>query len=121
MSPRQKLTMIMVSVFIFVVIFELVRRRKLREEYSWIWLITSLSIFTLVLKYSWLEAISGAIGATLVTTTLFLGALVFLLILCIQFSVRISRLTDQVKNLVQDNAIQRNKLEEITEVLLNKH
>jgi hypothetical protein len=35
------------------------------------------------------------------------------MMLSVQFSVRISKLTDQVKNLVQENALLREKIEEI--------
>lgn len=104
--------MLIICVAIFVFILELVRRRKLREEYSWLWLLTSLSLFFLVLKYDWLVSITKLIGAVLPTTTLFIGALIFLMALCVQFSVRISRLTDLVKNLVQENALLRDKIEE---------
>ena len=113
MLPQQKIAMLIVCLFIFIFILELVRRRKLREEYSWLWLLTSGSMFVLVIKYSWLVAITKVIGAFFPTSTLFLGALIFLMILSIQFYVRISRLTDQVKNLVQENALLRDKIDEI--------
>ena len=105
--------MIIVCIFIFISILDLVRRRRLREEYSWLWLLTSLSLFVLVIKYSWLVAITKSIGAVVPTSTLFIGALIFLMMLSVQFSVRISRLTDQVKNLVQENALLREKIEGI--------
>ena len=113
MLPRQKVVMIIICISIFNIILDLVRRRRLREEYSWLWLLTSSALFVLVLQYSWLELITEAMGAVLPTTTLFIGALVFLMFLSIQFSVRISRLTDQVKNMVQENALLREKIEEI--------
>ena len=113
MLPRQKIAMIIICISIFLIILDLVRRRRLREEYSWLWLLTSSALFVLVLQYSWLELITEAMGAVLPTTTLFIGALVFLMFLSIQFSVRISRLTDQVKNMVQENALLREKIEEI--------
>jgi len=105
--------MIIICISIFLIILDLVRRRRLREEYSWLWLLTSSALFVLVIQYSWLELITEAMGAVLPTTTLFIGALVFLMFLSIQFSVRISRLTDQVKNIVQENALLREKIEEI--------
>jgi len=111
MLPRQKLVMIIVCIFIFII--DLVRRRKLREEYSWLWLLTSASMFILVIKYNWLGIVSNIIGAAIPTTTLFIGSLIFLMILSVQFSVRISRLTEQVKNLVQENALLRDGLEEL--------
>ena len=107
--------MLIVSLFIFIFILELVRRRSLREEYSWLWLLTSGTMFLLVIKYTWLVAITKFIGAFFPTSTLFLGALIFLMILSIQFSVRISRLDDQVKNLVQENALLKCKIDEIVE------
>ena len=86
---------------------------RIGMEYSWLWLLTSAALFVLVIQYSWLEFITEAMGAVLPTTTLFIGALVFLMFLSIQFSVRISRLTGQVKNMVQENALLREKIEEI--------
>ena len=113
MLPRQKIAMIIVCSFIFIFILYLVRRRKLREEYSWLWLLTSSSLFVLVIKYSWLEAVTRIIGAVLPTSTLFIGALIFLMLLAVQFSVIISKLTEQVKNLVQENALLWTRIEEI--------
>ena len=111
MSPRQKISMIILCVFVFLYVLELVRRRKLREEYSWLWLVTSGMLFVLVVRYDWLLVISKLIGVVLPTSTLFLGGIIFLMILAIQFSVRMSRLTEQVKNLVQENALLRAKVD----------
>ena len=114
MLLRQKIAMVLICIFVFIFILELVRRRKLREEYSWLWLLTSILMFMLVIKYEWLTAISQIIGAVLPTTALFIGALLFLMILSVQFSVRISSLSDQVKNVMQENALLRAKIEELT-------
>ena len=59
------------------------------------------------------RSVNSIIGAVLPTSTLFIGALIFLMILAVQFSVRISSLTNQVKNLVQENALLRDKIAEI--------
>jgi predicted membrane protein len=115
MLPKQKVAMIIICLFIFVYILDLVRRQRLREEYSWLWLLTSLALFILVIKYKWLATLTHIIGAVLPTSTLFIGALIFLMILSVQFSVRISSLTNQVKNLVQENALLRDKIAEIKE------
>lgn len=115
MLPRQKVVMTIVCFLVFFFILYLVRRRKLREEYSWLWLLTSLSLFGLVMKYSLLESITRVIGAVLPTTTLFIGALIFLMLLCVQFSVTISKLTKQIKNLVQETALLKARIEEMGE------
>jgi hypothetical protein len=58
-------------------------------------------------------AITKIIGAVLPTTTVFIGALVFVLLLAVQFSVTISKLNTQVKNLVQENALLRTEIAEM--------
>lgn len=114
MPLQQQLFALLVSVVIFVVIVDMVRKRRLREEYSVLWLATSVLMFVLVLRYEWLVALTSLIGAGLPTTTLFLGSLIFLLLLSVQFCIKISRLTDQVKNLSQENALMKLEIENLT-------
>lgn len=113
MPLRQQIFALLICLIVFAVIVELVRRRRLREEFSVLWLGTSVGMFVLVLKYDWLLAFTYWVGAGLPTSILFIGALVFLALVSIQFSIRISRLTDQVKTLGQDNALLRCRLEEL--------
>ncbi len=111
MTWQQKIFSVAVSLLIFVVIVDLVRRRRLREEYSWLWLLTGAVLFVMVVWYQSLVALTNLIGAVLPTTTLFIGAIVFLILLNLQFSMRISRLTDQIKNLAQENALLREEFD----------
>jgi hypothetical protein len=111
MPLRQQVFALIVSVAIFIIVIDMVRRRRLREEYSVLWLVTSVVMFVLVFKYEWLWAITVWIGATTTSTTLFIGSLVFLMLLSVQFCIKISRLTDQVKDLSQENAILRKQVD----------
>lgn len=113
MPIQQQLFALIVSVLVFIVVIDMVRRRRLREEYSVLWLATSLVMFVLVFRYEWLEALTALIGAGLPTTTLFLFSIIFLMLLSVQFCIKISRLTDQVKNLSQDNALMRQEIERL--------
>jgi hypothetical protein len=113
MSYQQQIFALIVSFFVFVSTINLVRTKKLREEYSTLWLATSTIIFVLVLQYDLLVYLSYLTGAVLPTTTLFIGAIIFLMLIAVQFSIKISKLTDQLKNLVQDNALIRTELEEL--------
>jgi hypothetical protein len=113
MPIQQQIFALIVSAAVFVFVIEMVRRRRLREEYSILWLATSLAMFVLVLRYEWLEALTALIGAGLVTTTLFIGSLIFLMLLSVQFCVKISRLTNQVKNLSQENALMKLEVENL--------
>jgi hypothetical protein len=107
MPISQKVFALLICCLVFIVTINLVRKRRLREEYSVLWLVTSLLMFVLVIRYEWLVALTGFIGAGLPTTTLFIGSLVFLMLIAVQFSIKISLLTDQVKNLAQENALLR--------------
>ena len=116
MPVSQKIFALFICCFVFVVTVNLVRKRKLREEYSVLWLVTSLLMFVLVLRYEWLVALTGFIGAGLPTTTLFICSTVFLILIAVQFSIKISLLTDQVKNLAQENALIRQESAELKNV-----
>jgi vacuolar-type H+-ATPase subunit I/STV1 len=111
MPLRQKLFALTICCVIFVLIIELVRRRRLKEEYSVLWFCACFGMFTLVIKYDWLVRLTKLIGAGLATSTLFVGALTFLMLVAVQFSIKISRLSEQVKNLAQDNALLRTEIE----------
>ena len=113
MPIQQQIFALIVSVLVFLFIIEMVRRRRLREEYSVLWLATSLAMFVLVIRYEWLEALTELIGAGLVTTTLFIGSLIFLMLLSVQFCIKVSKLTDQVKNLSQENALMKLEIEKL--------
>lgn len=111
MLLKQKLFAIFMLILLIVIIFELVRRRKLREEYSWLWLLTGLTIGLLVIWYDFLVFVSKLIGAIIPTTTLFIFAILFLMLISLHFCIKISSLTDKVIKLTQELAILKSSLE----------
>jgi hypothetical protein len=113
MPFQQQLFALIVSAAVFVIVIDMVRKRRLREEYSVLWLATSAVMFVLVFSYKWLVALTALIGAGLPTTTLFLFSIIFLMLLSVQFCIKISRLTDQVKNLSQENALMKLEIENL--------
>jgi hypothetical protein len=113
MPIRQKIFAILISIGLLIFIVELVRRRKLREEYSWLWLLTGIIILILASWHNLLIYVTQFIGAALPTSTLFFMGLVFLFLIAVQFSTKISKLTDQVKNLTQENALLKKRIEKV--------
>ena len=101
MILQQKIFAIITVVCILIVIIYLVKKRKLREEYSWLWLLTGFVILVLVLWYDLLLYITDLIGAVTATTTLFIFGIIFLILIALHFAIKISSLSDQVKNLAQ--------------------
>ena len=107
---QQKVFAIIASILIVLVVVELVRRRKLQEEYSWLWLVTGAFIILLVVWYDLLVFITHLIGAIAPTTTLFIFGLIFLMLISLHYSIQISRLSRQVKNMAQELAILRGQI-----------
>ena len=105
MPPRIKIIAILICIFLVAYVFELVRRKHLTEEYSMWWLVTGTLMLLLSIFENLLKWISDLVGATLFTSTLFFFGLVFLMVICLHFSIRISALTKQVRRLTQDIAI----------------
>ncbi|SDT85524.1 DUF2304 domain-containing protein [Desulfobacula phenolica] len=104
MIIRQKVFIILIALLFFIVVIGLVRSRKLREEYSWLWLVTGSGMIFLTLNQSFLKFISAVMGIETIST-LFLFAILFLLLLCLQYSLYISDLSNKVKNLTQELAL----------------
>ncbi|MBN1397661.1 MAG: DUF2304 domain-containing protein [Bacteroidetes bacterium] len=111
MPLRLKIFTVIIGLTIFLGIIELVRRRKLREEYSFIWLMAGFAFILIAVQSDVLDYLSGLIGIALPVNTLFFVALVFIVLLCLYFSLRISALTTQVKNLAQQIALLQAKEE----------
>ncbi|MEW5949631.1 MAG: DUF2304 domain-containing protein [Thermodesulfobacteriota bacterium] len=110
MPIRQQIFALIVGITAAVFILEMVRRRKLREEYSWLWLLTALGIVVLAVWYDFLVIVSRMIGAVLPTTTLFIFGLIFLLMIALHSSIKISSLTDKINKLTQEVAILKAEL-----------
>ena len=101
MPPRIQVISILICVFLVSYVFELVRRKHLSEEYSMGWLITGTLMLILSVSEGALKWVSGLVGAPLFTSTLFFFGLLFLMVICLHFSIRISALTKQVRTLTQ--------------------
>ncbi len=112
MALHQKIFAVVVSIMIMMVVVELVRRRRLREEYSWLWLLTGAAIVLLVIWYDLLVIITHFIGAVAPTTTLFIFGLLFLMLISLHYSIQISKLSHQVKEMGQQLALLRGQLED---------
>jgi len=110
MPMHQKLFAVITSIVIFIFILELLRKRRLKEEYSWLWILTGITMVVMVIWDKPLIFISRLIGAVTPTTTLFIFSILFLLAISIHYSMIISKLTLQVKDLAQEIAILKSEL-----------
>jgi hypothetical protein len=111
MFLHQKIFAIAASILIMVFVVELVRRRRLREEYSWLWLLTGAVIILLVVWYDLLVYVTHLIGAIAPTTTLFIFGLLFLMLISLHYSLQISKLSHQVKEMAQQLTLLKDQVE----------
>ena len=102
---------IFLSLLLVSVVLLLVKRRTLREEYTPIWLGVAGTIAVLSLFHPLLVSLTRAIGAWTVSSALFFFGQLFLLAICLNYAVRLSRLSVQVKNLSQEVAVLRGEQE----------
>jgi hypothetical protein len=112
MPAQQKVFFLSIAVVLLLLILELVRRRKLRVEYSWLWIASGLTIILLILRYDLLVWLTGITGAVVTTSTLFFFCILYLALLSLNYSVRLTVLTRQVKELAQELALLRAEREE---------
>ena len=101
-----------ISISIIILVFELIRRRKLKEEYSLLWLLSGLVILAFSVFPKMLAVISRTIGVYYLTA-LFLISFSFLLLIVLHFSTVISRLSEQNKELAQELSILEFKFKEL--------
>jgi hypothetical protein len=101
------------SAILLLLVFELIRRGRLKERYALLWLFSSLVLLILSLSRSLLEFFSRLVGIYYPPSLLFLVAFVFLLLITLHFSAVISGLSDKNKRLAQELALLRQEVEQL--------
>jgi len=103
------------SVGLLLVVLDLIRRRKLRERYALLWLATGVVLLVLSLWRSGLNTIADWVGVTgYPPAVLFAIAVLFILLVLLDYSTVISRLSDQNTVLAQRIGLLEQRLREAT-------
>ena len=105
LHERQQLVAVLLATGILVLVLELVRRRRLREEFSWVWVTIASMLLIVAFNDNLIVVLSGWIGTVSATSTLFFAGLVVLMMLALQSAVRLSRLTERYRTLAQRTAL----------------
>jgi hypothetical protein len=102
-----------VSVLLLLVVFELIRSRRLRERYALLWLATGVILVVLSAWRGGLNTIAGWLGVRgYPPAVLFAVGLMFVIVVLLHYSTVISRLSDQNVVLAQRVALLEAELEE---------
>ena len=106
MDTRIRIVTIVGAIGVLLLVLELVRRRKLKEEYSVLWVVIALIVLVLAVWYGLLNSITKLIGASAPASTIFFFGLLFFLVLMLHFSVRISQLERRLTEVIQEVGVQ---------------
>jgi hypothetical protein len=102
-----------ISLILVVAVLFLVRRRRLREEYTPIWLAVSAALVFVSLRLDLLRELTRAIGAWTPSSTVFFLGELFLVAICLNYAVRLSRASLLIKNLAQEIALLRAQVQKL--------
>ena len=94
-------------------VLDLVRRRRLSEEYSLLWVVASIGAAILGLSTPLLRAITRALGILYEGSTVFFFGLAFATAMLLYLSVKLSRLGQENHALTRELALIRFELEEL--------
>jgi len=99
---RIQILSIIGSILLIIFIVELIRRKRLREEFSILWLAMGFVFLGVAMFRNLLDRFSFMIGISYPPTALFLILIIGLMLILMHFSVAISELKEANKKLVQE-------------------
>lgn len=94
-----------VSVLLLVGVIELVRRRRLREEYAFAWLVGAIALVGLAVWRRSLDVAAQWLGVFYPPAVLLLAVILAGFVVLLFFSVVISRQRQQIEQLVEELAL----------------
>lgn len=97
------------SIVFIVIIFELVRRQKLKEQYSLLWIAFGLTLFLVSINVTMMERIANWLGVKYAPAILFLFGLLFCFAIMLHLTMVITKLSNQVLRLAQELTIMKER------------
>lgn len=110
---RVQFVVLFISILVTGFIIEQVRRRRLAVEYSLIWIVAGLGMIVLSLWKNGIEYLAELMGIYYAPSAIFVifGVLVF--VLCVHFSLEISKLSSNNRVLIQRIALLEDDLKNL--------
>jgi hypothetical protein len=112
LTTRSRILAAVAAIFFFVLVLELIRRRKLQERYTVIWFILALGMLAGGIFPQLLETLANVLGVRDTNVALFALLLLLLLALAFESTITASRQGEQITRLAQENALLRVRLGE---------
>jgi len=93
--------------------FELLRRRRLREKYAGLWIVVALLVLVGAVFPGITEWLSALVGITTPVNLVFFLGLLVLLVVCVQISAEVSELELENQTLAEESALLRLRVERL--------
>ena len=110
---RTQIISALAAVGLALYVLDLVRRRRLSEEYSFLWVVASAAVAILGFSTPLLRAITRTLGILYEGSTVFFLGLAFATAMLLYLSVKLSRLGQENHALTRELALLRFELEEL--------
>ncbi|MBI1798837.1 MAG: DUF2304 domain-containing protein [Candidatus Eisenbacteria bacterium] len=101
------------AVALVLIVLELVRRRRLSEEYSLLWVVSSLAMAALGFSTPLLQAITRAMGILYESSTAFAFGVTFGVVMLLYMSIQMSRLGRENRVLTRELGLLQNQIESL--------
>ncbi len=110
---KMQIIAIIGSILLFFFILYLVRKKRIKEEYSLLWIFFSMIFIVLSFWRQGLDYIAMLIGVAYPPTAILLILLMAIFMILIQFSIIISKLSDTNKTLCQEVGLLKLEIEKL--------
>jgi hypothetical protein len=104
---------VLIAAFVFIVVIEMLRRRKLREKYAAMWLVVSLGVVALGVIPGLATLLSDLVGFQLAANFVLASAAFVLLFVVLQLSSEVGHLEEEVRTTVEEIALLRCEMEDM--------
>jgi len=113
MLSQQQMVGALLGFAILALIALLVYRKKLTEERAAIWLAAGLLIFILSISGALQRMLGTLLGSKNVPATILAVGVLFLLAICLDLSIQVTRLSRRAKNVSQEQALLEHRVAEL--------
>lgn len=115
LTSQTRIVAALIALAFMLMILELIRRNRLQERFSVVWLLAGLGMLAFAAFPGLLELLADLMGVRDTNVALFSVVLLLLLGLALNFSVIMSRQAAQITRLAQERALEKARQQEAGE------
>jgi len=120
MTDRVQIVALTISILLLLIVLELVRRRKLTEEYAFLWIVGAVMLVLLSAKRELLDMTAHWLGVYYPPMVLLMVLILMVFVALLGFSLIVSKQRQQIERLIEETAILGAELRELRNEQLNE-